>query len=423
MLSCCMIVQDEEQCIHRALNSVHDYVDEIIVVDGGSRDKTMEMARSYEKVKLFERPFPHDFANQRNYAIEQASGEWIFTLDADEECSPLVCNQFQHLINLDYDAYAFTRMTFIDGILANCFDDDLTYRLFRNYCRYEGYVSEGITGFKNAKRVNLHIIHTKTAAWQQKDNETYWDMGLQPPPGWEKLDKWRYITSRNGYAFPNFEAWPADDLRHNTVEEPQQVLSVRYDAWMTKERCVVDSIEKLGISLGESVINDALGDDLPSVSALDIGCANGAFLLTMLRRGRIKKATGIDISPAMIQMAEAGAAALGLEIDVSCSSIEEFSTEQKFDLVCMSETLEHLYSPRKAIARVISLLAPGGVFGGTIPEMRTCDAPGHLHYFTEDSLRDFLSAFFPSVEITLLNYTPNADTTENHLVFVCRGSE
>lgn len=84
ILSLCMIVKNERENLPRCLASAKPYVDEMIVVDTGSEDGTPEIARHYgANVRYFE--WCDDFAAARNYAISQASGNWILMLDADEE--------------------------------------------------------------------------------------------------------------------------------------------------------------------------------------------------------------------------------------------------------------------------------------------------------------------------------------------------
>ena len=82
-LSVCMIVKDEEEVLGACLESVKDWADEIIVVDTGSTDKTVEIAESFG-AKIFKQEWQNDFSFHRNYAMEQATTEWILTLDADE---------------------------------------------------------------------------------------------------------------------------------------------------------------------------------------------------------------------------------------------------------------------------------------------------------------------------------------------------
>jgi glycosyltransferase involved in cell wall biosynthesis len=79
-----MIVKNEKENLPRCLASAQPYVDEIVVVDTGSEDGTPEIAAKYgAKVSYFE--WIDDFAAARNYAISQASGDWILMPDADEE--------------------------------------------------------------------------------------------------------------------------------------------------------------------------------------------------------------------------------------------------------------------------------------------------------------------------------------------------
>ena len=82
-ISQCMIVKNEEKNIERALSWGKDVMWEQIVVDTGSTDRTVELAESLgAKVCHFD--WIHDFAAAKNYAIEQAQGDWIAFLDADE---------------------------------------------------------------------------------------------------------------------------------------------------------------------------------------------------------------------------------------------------------------------------------------------------------------------------------------------------
>ncbi len=81
-----MIVRDEELNIKRALESVKDIADEIIVVDTGSVDKTVEIARQYTD-KIYFHQWEGDFSKARNYSLKYATCKWVMILDADEEVS------------------------------------------------------------------------------------------------------------------------------------------------------------------------------------------------------------------------------------------------------------------------------------------------------------------------------------------------
>jgi len=83
LLSVCLIVKDEEQMLLSCLESVADIADEIIVYDTGSSDRTVEIARG-AGAKVFEGYWDDSFARARNAALDQARGDWVFSLDADE---------------------------------------------------------------------------------------------------------------------------------------------------------------------------------------------------------------------------------------------------------------------------------------------------------------------------------------------------
>jgi glycosyltransferase involved in cell wall biosynthesis len=199
-----MIVQDEEMCINRSLDSIHDYVDEIIVVDGGSSDNTRHIAVSYPKVKLIDKPFnPTEgdrFDEHLNYTLDQCQYEWRLRVDADEqfpkdlmESLPMLMNPESIGLPYNTDAYGFSRRTFIDSRFMNPCNLDWQTRFFKNYVRYNGAYHEGVYGFGFRAFVNLHIIHDKQLEWQQIDNERVWDMGQEPPKGWKKINgKWEW---------------------------------------------------------------------------------------------------------------------------------------------------------------------------------------------------------------------------------------
>ncbi len=82
-LSLCMIVRDEEEMLPRCLEAVAPAVDEIVIVDTGSQDRTIEIARSFG-ARVFEREWTGSFSDARNVSFENATGDWLLYLDADE---------------------------------------------------------------------------------------------------------------------------------------------------------------------------------------------------------------------------------------------------------------------------------------------------------------------------------------------------
>lgn len=87
LLSLCMIARDEEKVIRRCLESVQGLVDEIVIVDTGSLDRTKEIAREFTD-KVYDFTWINDFSAAKNEAIRKASSKWILILDADEYVQP-----------------------------------------------------------------------------------------------------------------------------------------------------------------------------------------------------------------------------------------------------------------------------------------------------------------------------------------------
>lgn len=85
-VSLCMIVKNEEQHMAKCLRSAESIVDEMIVVDTGSEDRTKDIAKAFG-AKVYDFAWTGDFSEARNFSISKAQGEWILVLDADEVIS------------------------------------------------------------------------------------------------------------------------------------------------------------------------------------------------------------------------------------------------------------------------------------------------------------------------------------------------
>lgn len=83
LLSAALIVRDEDRFLGACLRSLRGLADEVVVVDTGSTDRTIDIAES-EGARVYERPWTDDFSAARNQALDLAEGEWILYIDADE---------------------------------------------------------------------------------------------------------------------------------------------------------------------------------------------------------------------------------------------------------------------------------------------------------------------------------------------------
>ena len=98
-LSVVIVTQNCAEQLRVAMSSVAAVADEIVVVDGGSTDHTEEVVKTFDKSRYIRRQWPSDIANQKNYAIAQASCDWIFVLDSDEAVGLAFRNNFQRWID------------------------------------------------------------------------------------------------------------------------------------------------------------------------------------------------------------------------------------------------------------------------------------------------------------------------------------
>jgi len=133
-LSVAIITLNEEANLSRTLKSVL-FADEIVIVDSGSTDRTLEIAASF-KATLFLEPW-RGFAEQKNFAIEQCKGEWILSLDADEALTPELQAEMRALLSAGpaADAYLLRRRNIFLGrwIRHGGYYPDAKLRLFRRY--------------------------------------------------------------------------------------------------------------------------------------------------------------------------------------------------------------------------------------------------------------------------------------------------
>ena len=82
-ISVCMIVKNEEAVLARCLDSLREIADEIIIVDTGSSDRTKEIAKVYTS-RIYDFAWVDDFSAARNFAFSKATGDYIYSADADE---------------------------------------------------------------------------------------------------------------------------------------------------------------------------------------------------------------------------------------------------------------------------------------------------------------------------------------------------
>ena len=161
-ISAVIITRNEELNITDCLKSI-SWVDEIILVDAESTDKTVELAK-YFTSKVFIHRW-EGFAKQKEFAVSQASNEWILNVDADERISPFLKEEITSLIDKDIDGYYLRRENyFLKKHIKSCgWDNDYQLRLMRksktrltDRLVHEGFAVDGKT-----ERLKNRLVHYK----------------------------------------------------------------------------------------------------------------------------------------------------------------------------------------------------------------------------------------------------------------------
>jgi glycosyltransferase involved in cell wall biosynthesis len=134
-LSVAIITLNEEANLPRTLASVR-FADEVIVIDSGSTDRTLEIAASFKNVTVFSEPWK-GFSAQKNSAIDKCTSQWVLSLDADEELSTELQIEMRTLLtgNPPADAYMLRRRNlFLNRwVQHGGFYPDAKLRLFRRH--------------------------------------------------------------------------------------------------------------------------------------------------------------------------------------------------------------------------------------------------------------------------------------------------
>ncbi len=118
-ISLCMITKDEEDFLPRCLDSVRNVADEIVVVDTGSTDSTVDIAGNYG-AKVFHHLWEDDFSKHRNQSIAYATGNWILIMDADEVIAARDIDKIRHIINsVKTDGFEFILRNYDTRLFAN----------------------------------------------------------------------------------------------------------------------------------------------------------------------------------------------------------------------------------------------------------------------------------------------------------------
>ena len=138
-ITACMMVKNEEERLPACLDSLRGLVDEIVIIDTGSTDRTIEIARCYTD-KIYHRPWENDFSIHRNQSLEAATGDWCLVIDADEVAvvDPAALRTFLGRVPAQFNAVSIEIHDIQHGARVLTFNSPRIFR--RGKARYSGIV-------------------------------------------------------------------------------------------------------------------------------------------------------------------------------------------------------------------------------------------------------------------------------------------
>ena len=173
-LSACLITLNEEHNLARALNSIKGIADEIVIVDCGSHDRTLAIAKEYGAL-IVENTWKN-FAEQKNVAAAAASNDWILSLDADEELSPELRKTLMAWKEKEpeFAVYEFARRAWYlgDWIHHSGWYPDRQRRVYRrDAAGFAGIVHESLKFAGTAGRIDGDLLHYTIRSFSEHEEK------------------------------------------------------------------------------------------------------------------------------------------------------------------------------------------------------------------------------------------------------------
>ena len=198
-LSVIVLTYNEAENLEACLQSV-SWADEIIVIDGGSSDKTVPLARKFTH-KTFHQPLT-SFAKQRNLGARKAKGKWLFYLDADERVTKRLCQEIEESIKRgEASALKMPRQNYFLGrkVKHGGFWPDYVTRIFRkeNFKKWQGKIHESpqFSGVvETLESPLIHLTHRSIKAGIKKSADwTYLEAKLFLKANHPSVTWWRLM--------------------------------------------------------------------------------------------------------------------------------------------------------------------------------------------------------------------------------------
>lgn len=271
-ISLCMIVKNEEKVLKRCLDSIHDLMDEIIIVDTGSDDRTKEIAANYTD-KIYDFTWIHDFSAARNFSFSKATMQYIYAADADEVLDEENRQRFLHLKQALLPEVEIVQMLYCNQLEYNTtynFDEEYRPKLYKRLREFvwEEPVHEAVRLSPVIYDSDIRIQHKPESSHASRDFGVFLKMCRQG----QRLSK----KLHNMYARELFIAGTDEDFLDAEPVFKESLEDCGRDLDEVKEAaCVMARISRLKGDLAEFFKN-AL-KDTASDGCAEMCCELGQF--------------------------------------------------------------------------------------------------------------------------------------------------
>ena len=232
-ISLCMIMRNEAKRLSRCLDSVVGLVDEIIIVDTGSTDNSIEIAERYG-AKVLRDPWQDDFARPRNIGLDHATGDWVLIMDPDE----MISREHHHEIlwlTRAKDFKAFWITTFNYGNAKG----EMDYRYLKTGLdptgKYNGYTPSTKTRFfKNGLGIRFEGVYHELVDYFLIRNKIPIGKATFPVHHWaHEFSQATYQDKKDMYlrlAYKKVKEWPAHSQARWELAVTQMIYGLRPEA-------------------------------------------------------------------------------------------------------------------------------------------------------------------------------------------------
>ncbi len=157
-ISAVILVKNAEKTIAECLESLCAF-GEVVLLDNGSTDATLDIAAKYPNVKIFHEPNFCGFGKMKNIALSKATNDWILSIDSDEGIMPEIVSQINAMQLNDNTVVALSRLNYYGDRCMKCcgWYPDYVWRIFnRKYTRFnENIVHEGVETKPDTQKVYI----------------------------------------------------------------------------------------------------------------------------------------------------------------------------------------------------------------------------------------------------------------------------